>query len=177
MRKRDSLKKIEATQAAQQRGNDLQTAAAQAQIEREKARGEIELKREELKTEATRKRAEHFAKIGEMYIKRYLAAYDRLINIKDRIVAHIEKIEANGQDASAAKIELDKATPILAKALTAIDELKTSKETDCNSCIKEDKFNFTISINPDFISKSSTLLIHILNASSISFATSFSKYR
>jgi len=37
-------KKIEATQAAQQRENELQTATAQAQIEREKARGEADAK-------------------------------------------------------------------------------------------------------------------------------------
>ena len=36
--------KIEATQKAQQRENELQTATAQAQIEREKARGEADAK-------------------------------------------------------------------------------------------------------------------------------------
>lgn len=136
----------------------LEDGRAAISAEREKARVEIELKREELKTEAARKRAEHFAKIGEMYIKRYLAAYDRLINIKDRIVAHIEKIEANGQDASVAKTELDKATPILAKALTAIDELKTSLTNVANN--PEDATLKTASQEKSEIAKSSLKEAH-----------------
>jgi F0F1-type ATP synthase membrane subunit b/b' len=66
-------------------------------------------------------------------MKRYLAAYDRLINIKDRVTAHIEKIEEKGQDATAAKAELDKATPLLAKALASIDELKASLTATANN--------------------------------------------
>ncbi len=115
---------------ARKRLEDGRTAIS---AEREKARGEIELKREEMKTTAERVRAEHFAKIGEMYVKRYLAAYDRLINIKDRVIAHIEKVEEKGQNASAAKTELDKATPLLAKALTSIDELKTALTAVANN--------------------------------------------
>ncbi len=95
---------------------------------REDARAQLEEKRAALKEEIEKNREGHLKKTIEIMLKRYNAAYERLLQIQNRVTEHIAKVEANGQSVTTAKTELEKAKIILATVPATIASFKATLE-------------------------------------------------
>lgn len=73
-------------------------------------------------------RREHFANLATLFGKRFMAAYERLIDIHGRIQKHINDLSLRGVDTVPAQAALDKAKPLMEEALVAIEALKKTFE-------------------------------------------------
>lgn len=123
--KSGSTTKQEAAVLQKQR---LQDGRETIEKTREEARTELEKKRADITEEIKKTKEERIRKNIEIMLTRYNAAYERLLQIHNRIAEHITKVESNGQSVASAKTELEKAKVALTTIPTTLASFKTALE-------------------------------------------------